>query len=248
MDLSQLSLNLVAITVFLFTLSSLLGPLLHFSQALTAAIAAVLLTIAALDTWSWGGKGATVMLDGIAGLSKEHRERVVRHEAGHFLAAHLLDIPVTSYALSAWEALRQGQNGQGGVQFDTQELETELETGKLSGQLLDRYCTIWMAGAAAEFLLYDNIQGGQDDRQKLQGVLMQLGLSPQDRKIKERLTSLRAKELLQANWSAFEALVQALEAKQSIDECRQVMQTAIAAAPTQNSTQNSTQTPESAVA
>ncbi|MCY7391166.1 MAG: ATP-dependent Zn protease, partial [Leptolyngbyaceae cyanobacterium CAN_BIN12] len=100
--MSQLSLNLVAISIFVITMSALLGPLVQLSPVVPAIATASVLGLAALDTLSWQGRGSTLMLDWLAGFSAEHRARIIRHEAGHFLVARQLDIPVTDYTLSAW--------------------------------------------------------------------------------------------------------------------------------------------------
>jgi hypothetical protein len=221
--MSELSLNLIALSVFAITLSTLLGPLVHLSPAIPAIATAGFLGLATLDTFNWRGQGSTLMLDWLAQFSAAHRDRVLRHEAGHFLVAHHLGIPVTGYTLTAWEAFRQGLPGRGGVQFGTQELDAEFQRGSLSAQLLDRYCAIWMAGAAAEHLTYGDIQGGADDREKLGLVLSQLGFSPSARQQKERWSALQAKTLLQENWSAYEALVLALEQRQPIEACIQLL-------------------------
>ena len=215
----QLSLNLVALAIFFVTMTSLLGPIVHLSPAVPAIVAAGALGLAAIDTLSWQGQGSTLMLDWLAGFSSQHRARVTRHEAGHFLVAHLLGIPVTGYTLSAWEALRQGYPGEGGVRFDSQELESELSQNKLSAQLLNRYCTIWMAGIAAETLIYGNVEGGGDDRQKLQGVVAQLPLPAQEREQKQRWATLQAKTLLESHTEAYAALLEAMEAGSSVEQC-----------------------------
>jgi hypothetical protein len=175
--MSQTSLNLVAISIFLMTLSVLLGPFLNLSPAVTAIATFTILGIATLDSFSLQGKGGTIFLDWIGGFSSQHRDRIVHHEAGHFLVAYLLGIPVTGYTLSAWEAWKQGQPGQGGVSFDDGELASQLEMGKISAQMLDRYCTVWMAGIAAETLVFNNAEGGYDDKNKLIGALTILGFS-----------------------------------------------------------------------
>lgn len=230
--MSQTTLNLVAITIFTLVMSSLLGPLLHLSPAVPAIAAFGILGFATLDTLSWQGRGGTLLVDWFAGFSKAHRDRILRHEAGHFLVAHLLGIPVTGYTLSAWEAFRQGQPGLGGVSFDCQELEAELERGELSSQFLNRFCTVWMAGAAAEELVYGTVEGGADDRQKLRLLWAQLKRSDAECDQRQRWSSLQAKTLLQAHWSAYEALVAALERRASVDECRDVIAQHLATAST----------------
>lgn len=204
-------------------MTSLLGPLLNISPAIPAIAIFGILGIATLDSFNWQGRGGTLLLDWLASFSAEHRARVIRHEAGHFLVAQLLDIPVTGYTLTAWEALREGHPGVGGVQFATEELESELATGRLSGQLVDRYCTVWMAGIAAEQLAYSNAEGGSDDRQKMRLLWTQLKRSPSEGEIKERWALLQAKSMIQTHQAAYDALVSKLEQRAPVDECQQAI-------------------------
>jgi hypothetical protein len=217
--MSQTTLNLTAITIFVMVMASLLGPLVQISPFVPAVAIFSMLGIATIDRFGWQGQAGTLLVDWVAGFSAEHRARILRHEAGHFLAAHLLNIPVTGYTLNAWEAFRQGQPGLGGVSFDSQDLDVELEQGKLSSQLVDRFCTVWMAGAAAETLNYGNVEGGNDDRQKLRLVWAQLRRPDSEVALKERWAMLQAKSLLETNQTAYEALVQAMESRASVEEC-----------------------------
>jgi hypothetical protein len=221
--MSQLSLNLIAISVFTITLTSLLGPLVHLPPAVPAVVTVSALGLATLDNLSWQGRGSTLLLEWLAGFSAQHRDRVLHHEAGHFLVAHHLGIPVTDYALSAWEALKKGYPGEAGIQFDIAELEAEANRGTISAQLLNRYCTIWMAGIAAETLTYETVQGGTDDRQKLRAVLTQLGFAAAEQQQKERWALLQAKTLLREHWSAYQALVVAMGQRQPISDCVQIL-------------------------
>ena len=222
--MSQTTLNLVAVTIFTLVMTSLLGPLLHISPAVPAIAVFGILGIATLDTLSWQGRAGTLLVDWMSRFSPEQRDRVLRHEAGHFLVAHLLDIPITGYTLSAWEAFRQGQPGLGGVSFGTAELDSQVAEGKLSVQLVDRYCAVWMAGLAAEMLVYENAQGGVDDRQKLQLLWSQLRRPNSEREQKERWALLQAKTRLQENWTAYEALVAAMEQRLPVAECEQAIE------------------------
>jgi len=177
--MNKTALNLIAISVFLMTMSVLLGPAINLPPAVPAIAVLTLLGIATLDSFRFEGKGGTLVLGLLANISPEHRDRVVRHEAGHFLVAYLLEIPITGYTLSPWEAFQQGQPGVGGVSFSDAELASELEIGKLSAQLFDRYCAVWMAGGVAETLVYGNAEGGADDLQKLRSIWTeQLGRKP----------------------------------------------------------------------
>ncbi|MGI0485656.1 ATP-dependent Zn protease [Pantanalinema rosaneae CENA516] len=205
-------------------MASLLGPIVHLSPLVPAIATAGALGIATLDTLSWQGQGATLLLDGIARFSAQYRTRIVHHEAGHFLVAHHLGIPITGYSLSAWEAFRQGHQGQAGVQVDAQELEQTLRPGAASTtSVLDRYCTVWMAGIAAESLTYGDVQGGKDDLQVLRAVLRQQGLTPTACDQAERWALLRAKTILKDQATAHATLVQAMAQRLPIEQCLQAI-------------------------
>ena len=217
--MSQVAINLIAISVFVMTMSTLLGPLFNISQTIPAIATFTVLGVASIDNFAWEGKGGNLILDSIARFSPKYRERIVHHEAGHFLVASLLGVSVTGYTLSAWEALQQNQSGQGGVSFDDRELAQQLETGNISAQMLDRYCTVLMAGIAAEKLVYDEVEGGADDKTKLGAILNSLGFSPINNKQKLRFYTLQATTLIQDNWSNYQNLVDAMHQRKSVSEC-----------------------------
>ena len=219
--MNQLTLNLCAIGIFTMTLSVLLGPLLNIPSAFPAIAVSTILIFATVDVLSLEGKGGNLFLDWIAGFSPVHRERVIHHEAGHFLVAQLLGISVTDYSVSAWEAIRKGFSGLGGVQFDTSVLDDELRAGRISSQWLDRFCTVWMAGIAAEQLMYPMAEGGGDDRSKFRLILSQIpGI---DSVKKERLALLQAKTLIEENQDAFDRLVVAMTGRSAVEDCIEVI-------------------------
>jgi hypothetical protein len=222
--MNQLSLNVLAVTIFAMTLSVLLAPLLRIPEAVPAVVIISLLSLATGDALVWQGKGATIGLDWLARFSPQYRDRVLRHEAGHFLVAHQLGFPVTDYSLSAWEAFRKGHGGQGGVQFATTALETAAQSGQLSTQILDRLCIAWMAGIAAEQMIYGNVEGGEADRYALQQALMQLKLPPSRIELKQRWAILQAQNLLAAESIAYENLCQALAQRQPVGECERLIE------------------------
>lgn len=221
--MSQTAINLVAIFVFLMTLSSLLGPLIHLSPTIPALATVTFLGIATLDNFSFQGKGGTIVLDLVARFSPEYKERILHHEAGHFLVAHLLEIPVTGYTLSAWEAWKKGQPGQGGITLEDGELTAQIEKGQITAQMLDRYCTIWMAGIAAETLFFNSSEGGNDDKSKLIEVLRVIGFSEAGYQQKQRFHLLQSKTLIQENWESYQALVAAMRERVSVEECKKAI-------------------------
>ncbi|MGC9525442.1 MAG: ATP-dependent Zn protease [Limnospira sp.] len=219
----ETSLNLIAITIFTLTLTALLGPMFNLSAAIPAGMVFVLLGLATLDTFTLQGQGSTILVDWLAGTSGQTRDRILHHEAGHFLVAHLLGIPVEGYALTAWEAFRQGQTAQGGVRFDDRELMAQLRAGMLSGEAIDKYCKVWMAGIAAETLLYDHAEGGMEDRQKIAALWAQLGRSPREAQMKQRWATLQAKTLIETHRPAYDALVEAMAQRTPATECLQLI-------------------------
>lgn len=217
--MNQTSLNLIAITIFVLVMMSLLGPLLHLSPFVPAIAAFAILSFATVDTLSWQGQAGTLLVDWFNRFSPEHRVRVVRHEAGHFLVAYLSDIPVTGYTLTAWEAFQQGLPGYGGVQFDSEELNQAVEQGTIAAQLLDRYCLVLMAGIAAETLVYGNAEGGGDDRQTLRALWSQLRRPEAEAEQKQKWAAFQARNLIETHRSAYDALAAAMEQRAAVADC-----------------------------
>jgi hypothetical protein len=217
---NQTSLNLIAITIFVLVMTSLLGPLLQISPVIPAIAVFGILSVATVDSFNWQGQLGTLVVDWFNQFSAEHRARVLRHEAGHFLVAHLSNIPVTGYTLSAWEAFRQQQPGFGGVSFGSEELDRAIEQRVLSTQLLDRYCMVLMAGIAAETLVYGNAEGGTDDRQKLRFLWSQLNRPEAEAEQKQKWAAFQAKNLIKTHEAAYEALVMAMEQQSPVEDCR----------------------------
>ena len=220
--MQQTSLNIIAIAIFVMTISTILGPILNISPTIPAVTTFGIMGLATIDTLSWNNKGATLFLDLF--VTSEQRQRVLYHEAGHFLTAYFLGIPVTEYSLTAWEAFKQGHYGQGGVVFDSEEAISKTLSKKDLPLTLDRLCTVWMAGIAAEKLVYDKAEGGSEDCQQLRIALNMAGLPTSVYGQKERWGQLQATSLLERHQQAFESLVIAMEARKSVAECCQIIQ------------------------
>jgi hypothetical protein len=208
----QISFNLVAICVFGMTISSLVTPLLNISSTVPILMIFAIVVGTTIDGFFLQSTAATLILDAIASTNPAYRQRIIEHEAGHFLVAHLLDIPITGYTLSAWESFRQGQSAQGGVIFAP-------PPSDISSKLLQKYCTVWMAGIAAEKSIYSQSQGGSEDRQKLRGVLFLAGKQQQEIVQQENLATLKAKALIKDDWDAYQALVIAMSNRTTVADC-----------------------------
>ncbi len=220
--MQQTALNIIAIAVFVMTISTLLGPIFNISPAIPAITTFGIMGLATIDTLSWNNKGATLFLDLF--VTSEQRQRVIYHEAGHFLTAYFLGIPVTEYSLTAWEAFKQGHYGQGGVVFDSTSAIAKTLDKKDLPLTLDRLCTVWMAGIAAEKLVYDEAEGGSEDRQQLRMALNMAGLPTSVYDQKERWGQLQSTSLLERHQQAFQALVIAMAERKSVAECCQIIQ------------------------
>jgi hypothetical protein len=220
-SMQQTSLNLIAISIFAMTLACLLGPVLHISPIIPAAATFAIMGLVTIDTLSWQNKGVTLFLDALS--PRQYRERIARHEAGHFLVAYLLGIPITGYTLTAWEAFKQGQPGLGGVMFDTEVLKTS--PAREMSLIVERFCTVFMAGIAAETLVYGSAEGGWEDRQKVRETLSLAGVSESIYQQKESWAKLQATNLIEQNWDAYEALVKAMQERSSIERCYQSIET-----------------------
>lgn len=221
--MSELGLSLTAIAIFATTALALVGPMLGSSPLLPAGLGFSLLVLFSLDAVTWQGRGSTLLIDGIQQRSPEYRQRILHHEAGHYLVATALGLPVTGYTLSAWEALRQGQPGRGGVQFQSAALEAEAAQGQLSQRSLEQWCQVLMAGAAAEQLIYSNVEGGADDRAQWRQLWRQLDRNPAEADLRSRWGLLQAKTLIEQQRPAYEALVEAMAAGASIEDCNCVI-------------------------
>ncbi|MEM6256310.1 MAG: ATP-dependent Zn protease [Cyanobacteria bacterium P01_D01_bin.156] len=217
--MSQITLNLIAISVFSVTMLILLGPLLSISPESLATVTATLLGLVSIDQLGWQGRGGNLLIDWLSRQSPEYCDRIVRHEAGHFLTAYLLGIPIDAYTLTAWETLRAGVDGTGGVIFKTDEIDQAVKLGKISQQEVDRYCTVWMAGIAAEEMTYGSAQGGQDDRLKLNLLWQQINRPLAEVPLKQRWSMLQAKTLIEKQPDAYSALIDAMAERRPVDEC-----------------------------
>lgn len=219
--MEQTALNLIAITVFSITLSVFVTPLLSISPFVPALATLSLLGLVTVDTLTFNNRGVTLLLDALS--PSKHRQRVIHHEAGHFLTAYILGIPIAGYSLTAWEAFRQGQEGVGGVQFDLADLEQKVKNFSDFPAFLERISTVWMAGIAAETLVYGKAEGGESDRFYLQSALKLAGVSENNYAQKERWSLLQAKTLLEKQQTAYQALVIAMEKRTSVEECCRVI-------------------------
>lgn len=178
------------------------------------------------------GVGAALLLDQVVlkgaffegvyrTLFPKYEEKVVKHEAGHFLAAYLYGLAVRGYVLSAGEAFKEGIPGQAGTLFEDGEMYEGLKRGKVGGAVVDRFSVVSMAGIAAEAVYYGEAEGGESDMQSLLTLLT--GLQPPwsggEVRTQARWAVLEAVLLIRGYERAFEALCAAMRERKSLGEC-----------------------------
>ncbi|XP_021894065.1 uncharacterized protein LOC110811800 isoform X2 [Carica papaya] len=123
-----------------------------------------------LDLVSFNGGVGSLVLDTIGHtFSQKYHDRVIQHEAGHFLIAYLVGILPKGYTLSSLEALKKegSLNVQAGTAFVDNEFLEEVNAGKVSATTLNRFSCIALAGVATEYLLFGYAEGGLDDINKV---------------------------------------------------------------------------------
>lgn len=200
----------IALCVFGLALATVLAPLLSINPFVPYASVAALMGALVLDQVALQGRGIDILSGGLR--SPASKERLLRHEAGHLLVACALGVPVTDYVLDPWQAWRRGYPGYGGVRLD----DTELWGDAVSRQTIDRFCVVWMAGAAAELRHYEAAVGAATDSDRLQRLCRLVALDPG---YQERWALLRAQVLLAEEAEAYAIAIATMQAGVSCREC-----------------------------
>ena len=172
--------DLLAIAIFTITMMSLVGTMAGLSPIFPAAIAIALLSAWGVDIGFLQGKLGAYAQVWLRARSPKYRERVSYHEAGHFLAAHVLGFKVVNYAIAGIVGKSLGEiladetftGIEGGVEIA---IADTSNSANLSANLLDRYSTVYMSGIAAEQLMCEGAtEGGIDDMQSLRKAISHL--------------------------------------------------------------------------
>jgi hypothetical protein len=140
------------------------------------------------------------------------KERITRHEAGHFLCGYLCGLPVKSYEI-------REDTGAACVEFHTDSSEG---AGK---QLLEddiaALSVVAMSGSVAEIIRYGKATGGENDLLELQNCFRRskdfIGAAKQ-----QDLTRWGAStsySMIKNNMDKYEKLVEAFKQKKGLAEC-----------------------------
>ena len=153
----------------------------------------------------------------------DYRDRVLRHEAAHFLIAYLLGVPVVGYSLDLGKE-------------HTDLLESRLQrkivgAQRLSDDELDALAVIAMSGVAAEAMTFPEVTGQTADLMDVQRLMNRSAspLAPSTQQSVTRWAVWQAAVLLRANPAAYDALREAMARRASVAECIEAIERAAAA-------------------
>mmetsp|Transcript_32805 Transcript_32805/g.60037 ORF Transcript_32805/g.60037 Transcript_32805/m.60037 type:complete len:607 (-) Transcript_32805:53-1873(-) len=99
------------------------------------------------------------------------KDKIAKHEAGHFLLAYLLGCPVQGCLLNPFQLRGFVAAGQGGTLFSDPTFRDEMARGTITQTSIDRFSVVLMAGIAAEALEFGSADGGQGDEAQLISLL-----------------------------------------------------------------------------
>jgi hypothetical protein len=155
-------------------------------------------------------------------LFPEYKKKIITHEAGHFLIAYLLGVPVRACVTNAIDAQKYPDiRGQAGTIFFDPKLADEMNASKVTRSSLDRISVVIMAGIAAEALKFGRAEGGAVDEQSLIGFLTSISPPWNILRVQgqARWAAMQSILLLREHQSAFDALIQALEQGKGVGDC-----------------------------
>mmetsp|Transcript_1967 Transcript_1967/g.4875 ORF Transcript_1967/g.4875 Transcript_1967/m.4875 type:complete len:407 (+) Transcript_1967:240-1460(+) len=162
--------------------------------------------------------GVIVAARGESEDAERQRERICRHEAGHFLCGYLCGLPVKNYEISA-------DTGVACVEFHT--TANDAPAGQeLSEDLIAALSVVAMSGSVAEIIAYEKATGGENDLLELQNCFRKskefIGAAKQQDLT--RWGALTSYGLIKANKEKYEGLVQAFQEKKSLSDCVSIIE------------------------
>ncbi|XP_015065676.1 uncharacterized protein LOC107010929 isoform X2 [Solanum pennellii] len=183
-----------------------------------------------LDLVSFNGGVGTLVLDTIGHtFSQKYHNRVIQHEAGHFLIAYLLGILPKGYTLTSLDALKKegSLNIQAGTAFVDFEFIEEVNRGKVTATMLNRFSCIALAGVATEYLLFGYAEGGLSDINQLDALLKSLGFTQKKADSQVRWAVLNTILILRRHEKARSKLAEAMTQGKSVGVCIDIIEKSI---------------------
>ncbi|KAM0835856.1 hypothetical protein ACQ4PT_062681 [Festuca glaucescens] len=236
-------------------IAALLGGLSISAAFELSQFQALFLFVGLLFVWSvdliyLNGGARNLVLDTLGhSLSQKYHNRVIEHEAGHFLIAYLLGVLPKEYTITSLETLmKKGSlNVQAGTAFVDFEFVEEANCPRRTwtcynlcidymfslkikledDQMLNKFSCIALAGVATEYLLYGYAEGGLADVNKLDGLFKSLGFTQNKADSQVRWAVLNTILLLRRHEKARSKLAEAMSSGISVGSCIQVIEESI---------------------
>ncbi|CAM0905973.1 unnamed protein product [Alopecurus aequalis] len=202
----------------------------ELSQLQALSLFVGLLFVWSVDLIYLSGGARNLLLDTLGhSFSQKYHKRVIEHEAGHFLIAYLLGVLPKEYTITCLDTLmKKGSlNVQAGTAFVDFEFVEEINSGKLSAKMLNKFSCIALAGVATEYLLYGYAEGGLADVNKLDGLFKSLGFTQNKADSQVRWAVLNTILLLRRHEKARSKLAEAMSCGISVGSCIQVIEESI---------------------
>ncbi|XP_076910574.1 uncharacterized protein LOC143568263 [Bidens hawaiensis] len=180
-----------------------------------------------LDSVAFAGGFSSLVLDTIGhNISQKYHNRVIQHEAGHFLIAYLLGILPKGYTLSSLEAFQKegSLNVQAGTVFVDFEFTQQISEGRVTATMLNKFSCIALAGVATEYLLYGYAEGGLADVNTLDRLLSSLGFTQKKADSQVRWAVLNTILILRRHEQVRALLAKAMSEGKSVGSCIEVIE------------------------
>ena len=156
-------------------------------------------------------------IDTFSQVFPDYKERVLRHEAAHFLTAYLLGVPVAGYSLIV---------GKEHTDLAEAALQRRLIEKQLDDKEVDKLSVIAMAGATAEAMYYEEVMGQNADMFDLQRIMNRSGTklgNPQQQN-QTRWACYQAATLMRAYSKEYEVLQECMAKNEPVEKCIQAIE------------------------
>ncbi len=217
-DLAFLTTTVGVSSVLALVLGQLPGDWGFFGMYLSGGI-----SIAVLAVGSVAPGLLQIPINAFSNVFPDYRERVLRHEAAHFLVGYLLGVPVVGYSLDL---------GKEHTDFLEARLERKIiGAQRLTDDEIDALAVVAMAGVAAEAMAFPDVVGQTADLVDLQRAMNRAAvpLAPTTQQNITRWAVWQAAVLLRAHPGAYDALREAMARRASVAECIALVEKAAAA-------------------
>jgi len=153
------------------------------------------------------------------------RERICRHEAGHFLCGYMCGLPVREYVIDS-------DSGVACVEFHPTSSSSSSSTdgtGALSDADIAHLSVVAMSGSVAEIMKYGRATGGEADLIELQNCFRRSGefIGAARQQDLTRWGALTSYGIIKSNNGKYEALVKAFGEGRSLADCVSIIEATV---------------------